>query len=130
MEQGQQIARIVQRRVIFRDGTEPIPRPDKRNSCCARAFQIHLRISNVDSIFQAVALDDKAVVFPFAQPRAAWMFKIREIRCQPMRFKKRLLRFIDSNVMTLAQFNKALIALCDAKTDEEFNSILAKAKDN
>lgn len=46
------------------------------------------------------------------------------------RFKKRLLRFIDSNVMTLAQFNKALIALCDAKTDEEFNSILAKAKDN
>ena len=47
-----------------------------------------------------------------------------------MRFKKRLLRFIDSNVMTLAQFNKALIALCDAKTDEEFNSILAKAKDN
>lgn len=27
-----------------------------------------------------------------------------------MRFKKRLLRFIDSNVMTLAQFNKALIA--------------------
>ena len=47
-----------------------------------------------------------------------------------MRFKKRLLRYIDNNVMTLAQFNKVLIALCDAKTDEEFNSILAKAKDN
>ena len=47
-----------------------------------------------------------------------------------MRFKKRLLRYIDNNVMTLAQFNKVLIALCDAKTDEEFNSILARAKDN
>ena len=47
-----------------------------------------------------------------------------------MRFKKRLLRFVDSNVITLDQFNKALVALCDAKTDEEFNSILAKAKDN
>lgn len=47
-----------------------------------------------------------------------------------MRFKKRLLRFMDSEVITLAQFNKTLIALCDAKTDEEFNSILAKAKDN
>lgn len=44
-----------------------------------------------------------------------------------MRFKKRLLRFIDSNTITLNQYNKMLIALCDAKTDEEFNSILAKA---
>lgn len=47
-----------------------------------------------------------------------------------MRFKKRLLRFTDSSVMTLAQFDKTLTALCDAKTDEEFNSILAKAKNN
>ena len=44
-----------------------------------------------------------------------------------MRFKKRLLRFIDSNTITLDQYNKMLIALCDAKTEEEFNSILAKA---
>ena len=47
-----------------------------------------------------------------------------------MRFRKRLLRFIYNNVITLDQFNKALVALYDAKTDEEFNSILAKAKDN
>ena len=47
-----------------------------------------------------------------------------------MRFKNRLLRFVDINDMTLAQINKVLIDLCDAKTDEEFNSILAKAKDN
>lgn len=47
-----------------------------------------------------------------------------------MRFKRRLLRFVDINDMTLAQINKVLIDLCDAKTDEEFNSILAKAKDN
>ena len=44
-----------------------------------------------------------------------------------MRFKKRLLRFIDSNTITLDQYNKMLIALCDTKTEEEFNSILAKA---
>lgn len=29
--------------------------------------------------------------------------------------------------MIYNQYNKMLIALCDAKTDEEFNSILAKA---
>ena len=44
-----------------------------------------------------------------------------------MRFKKRLLRFIDGNTITLDQYNKMLIALCDAKTEDEFNSILAKA---
>ena len=47
-----------------------------------------------------------------------------------MRFKRRLLRFIDKNIMTVDQFDKALTALCDAKTDEEFNSILAKANNN
>lgn len=45
-----------------------------------------------------------------------------------MRFKKRLLRFIDSNVMTLAQFNKALIALCDAKTDERIQLNFSESK--
>ena len=47
-----------------------------------------------------------------------------------MRFKKRLLRFIDKNTMTIEQFNNALTALCNAKTEEEFNSILVKAKNS
>ncbi len=45
-----------------------------------------------------------------------------------MRFEKRLLRYMDTKTMTLEQINKIMITLCDAKTDEEFNSILAKVK--
>ena len=85
----QQIARIVENRVILRDGAKTVPRPDERNSSQTRAFQIHLRVPDVYGVLQAIAPDDQAIVFPFAQPRAAWMFKIREIRRQPMRFKKR-----------------------------------------
>lgn len=46
-----------------------------------------------------------------------------------LRFKRRLLRYIDKKTMTLDRFDKALTALCNAKTEEEFNSILAKARE-
>lgn len=44
-----------------------------------------------------------------------------------MRFKKRLLRFINKKTMTIEQFDKALLSLCGAKDEKEFNAILAKA---
>lgn len=46
-----------------------------------------------------------------------------------LRFTRRLLRYIDKKTMTLDRFDKALTALCNAKTEEEFNSILAKARE-
>lgn len=45
-----------------------------------------------------------------------------------LRLKRRLLRYIDKKTMTLDRFDKALAALCNAKTEEEFNSILEKAR--
>lgn len=45
-----------------------------------------------------------------------------------MRFKRRLMRFVDKDVITVNQLDKMMIALCEAKTEEEFNTILAKAK--
>lgn len=45
-----------------------------------------------------------------------------------MRFKRRLLRYIDKEKITVSNFSKALIALCDAQTEEEFNSVLEKVK--
>ena len=41
--------------------------------------------------------------------------------------KKRLLRFINKKTMTIEQFDKALLSLCGAKDEKEFNAILAKA---
>lgn len=46
-----------------------------------------------------------------------------------MRFKRRLLRSINKDALTVAQFDNALKALCSAKSDEEFNAILANAQD-
>ena len=45
-----------------------------------------------------------------------------------MRFKRRLMRSVDKDVITVNQLDKMMIALCEAKTEEEFNTILAKAK--
>lgn len=45
-----------------------------------------------------------------------------------MRFKRRLMRSVDKDVITVNQLDKIIIALCEAKTEEEFNTILAKAK--
>lgn len=45
-----------------------------------------------------------------------------------MRFKRRLMRSVDKDVITVNQLDKMIIALCEAKTEEEFNTILAKAK--
>lgn len=45
-----------------------------------------------------------------------------------MRFKRRLMRSVDKEVITVNQLDKMMIALCEAKTEEEFNTILAKAK--
>lgn len=45
-----------------------------------------------------------------------------------MRFKRRLLRAIDKNSMTVAQFDDTLSALCAAQSDYEFNKILIKAQ--
>ena len=45
-----------------------------------------------------------------------------------MRFKRRLMRSVDKDVITVNQLDKMIIALCEAKTEQEFNTILAKAK--
>lgn len=45
-----------------------------------------------------------------------------------MRFKRRLMRSVDKDVITVNQLDKMIIDLCEAKTEEEFNTILAKAK--
>ena len=44
-----------------------------------------------------------------------------------MRFKKRLLRYIDKKKITIDQYEKVLMALCKAKTEEDLNAILANA---
>lgn len=45
-----------------------------------------------------------------------------------MRLKHRLLPFIDEKTMTVSEFRQALSALCQAKTDEEFNAVWAAVK--
>lgn len=41
--------------------------------------------------------------------------------------KKRLLRYIDKKKITIDQYEKVLMALCKAKTEENLNAILANA---
>ena len=41
--------------------------------------------------------------------------------------KKRLLRYIDKKKITIDQYEKVLMALCKAKTEEDLNAILANA---
>lgn len=57
-------------------------------------------------------------------------YKALEEHNRIMRFQRRLLRCIDKDKITVSSFNKALVALCDAQTEEEFNEILEKAKNN
>lgn len=57
-------------------------------------------------------------------------YKALEEHNKIMRFERRLLRYIDKEKITVSSFNKALVALCDAQTEEEFSKILEKAKNN